>query len=49
MSRKHGPSPNDQRSVAKSPNNPAFWSDHQNRVQQGHPTPPVTAPDPWSP
>lgn len=44
MSKKHY-SPNDQRSIAKNPNNPAYHADQQNRVAQGHqpPLPPAPA------
>lgn len=30
-------SPNDQRSIVKNPNNPAYEADRANRVVQGHP------------
>lgn len=35
MSKK--PSPNDDRSIVKNPNNPAFHADQANRQAQGHP------------
>ena len=41
MSKKHGPSSNDQRSVVKNPNHPSFRADRENRIQQGHPIPPL--------
>jgi hypothetical protein len=49
MSKKQGYSPNDQRSVVKNPNNPAYWADRQNRIDQGHPTRPGATPLPPSP
>lgn len=51
MSRHH-PSPNDQRSDAKNPNNEAYVHDIANRLEQGHPVPPpvaVPAPRPPTP
>ncbi len=36
-------SPNDQRSVTKNPNNPAYEADRANRVVQGHPDVPTPA------
>ena len=44
MSKKHGYSPNDQRSVVKNPNNPAHWIDRQNRIEQGHRIPETVEP-----
>lgn len=39
------PSPNDQRSDVKNPNNPAYVADRSNRVSLGHPTvPPAPTP-----
>ena len=41
------PSPNDQRSDVKNPNNPAYEADRQNRTEQGHPNaPPAPRPPP---
>lgn len=37
---KDKPSPNDQRSDVKNPNNPAYEADRQNRAAQRHPAPP---------
>lgn len=45
---KKAPSPNDQRSNAKNPNNPAYAADLANRASTGTAVPPVNAP-PWSP
>ena len=34
MTKKSGPSPNDQRAVVKNPNNPAYGADQANRARQ---------------
>lgn len=39
-------SPNDQRSIIKNPNNPAYEADRANRVVQGHPDVPQPVPQP---
>jgi hypothetical protein len=39
MTKKSGPSPNDQRSVVKNPNNPAHAADQSNRAKQGQGNP----------
>lgn len=43
MSKKHRPSPNDQRSVVKEPGTPAFEADRANRLKLGHPDVPPPA------
>lgn len=43
MANKHH-SPNDQRSIVKNPNNPAYEADRANRVVQGHPDVPPPSP-----
>lgn len=43
MSDKKPPSPNDQRSDVKNPNNPAHGADQRNRQQQAPPPPPAPA------
>ncbi len=40
------PSPNDQRSNVKNPNNPAYEADRTNREAQGQPAPPPAPPPP---
>jgi hypothetical protein len=41
---KHQPSPNDQRSNVKNPNNPAYTADRSNRESLGHTSVPPPAP-----
>ncbi len=40
------PSPNDQRSNVKNPNNPAYEADRANRIGLGHPAVPPPPPPP---
>ena len=49
MSKHPKPSPNDQRSVVKNPNNLTYTADRDNRIQQGHPNPPPPPPPPANP
>lgn len=42
-------SPNDQRSIIKNPNNPAYEADRANRVVQGHPDVPQPSARPTPP
>lgn len=46
MSKSHTPSPNDQRSVVKNSNNPAYTADRANQIRQGVPNPPPAPPAP---
>jgi hypothetical protein len=48
MSDKKQHSPNDERSIVKNPNNPAFEHDAANRSRQGQPAP-ATSPMPPNP
>lgn len=49
MSTTKQPSPNDNRSDVKNPNNPAYEADQKNRREQGHPNPPPPAQSPPQP
>ena len=42
MSNEKQPTPNDQRSQVKDPQQPAYEADRKNRIAQGHPDVPPT-------
>lgn len=44
MTKKSGPSPNDQRGVVKNPNNPAHAADQANRTRQAQGNVPAQQP-----